>query len=202
MKLDFLNDLWDDQKVASRTHCNKLNSLLTTEIDCISVSEDILKTKYLGNKRWDLHFPKKKVAIEYKSISVSPISGCRAKIVGQSGKINKRNFLSNMRSRTEQAMGCACDLKAEDPEYKVGYLLIFVLDRNTTPIIPKLQIDNSLSKFDRMVKNNLYDFFCPMITFGVDQHYELLKNYKFNKFIKDIKNVESKYIQSLEEFFV
>jgi hypothetical protein len=52
-----------------------------------------------------------------------------------------------------------------------------------------------------MIKNNLYNFFCPLITFGIDDHMELSEYYTMQRFIEEIKSVETVETNSLEKFF-
>jgi hypothetical protein len=79
--------------------------------------------------------------------------------------------------------------------------MVFTLQKESNLLIPKKIIDKVIDQFDKMIKNNLYNFFCPLITFGIDDHMELSESYTMQRFIEEIKSVETVETNSLEKFF-
>jgi hypothetical protein len=79
--------------------------------------------------------------------------------------------------------------------------MVFTLKKESNLLIPKKIIDKVIDQFDKMIKNNLYNFFCPLITFGPDDHMELSESYTMQRFIEEIKSVETVETNSLEKFF-
>jgi hypothetical protein len=199
MDLSFLNDYWTQVRVTSNKHFNSLNSHLHGEVNCNSIAEDKIKTLYRGSKKWDIHFPLKKVAIEYKTIATQQQSQFILKAHKNSSPYG--NLKRNIGNRIEEAIGSAIDVKHYDNEYKLGYLMVFTLKRESNLLIPKKTIDRVINQFDKMIKNNLYNFFCPLITFGIDDHKELSESYTMQRFIEEIKSVETVETNSLEKFF-
>jgi len=199
MDLSFLNDYWTQVRVTSNKHFNSLNSYLHREVNCNSIAEDKIKTLYRGSKKWDIHFPLKKVAIEYKTIATQQQSQFILKAHKNSSPYG--NLKRNIGNRIEEAIGSAIDVKHYDSEYKLGYLMVFTLKRENNLLMPKKIIDKVIDQFDQMVKNDIYNFFCPLITFGIDDHMELSKSYTVDRFIKEIKSVQTVENNSLEKFF-
>jgi hypothetical protein len=200
MDLSFLNNYWTQDNVASNKHFNALNVHLHKEVNCNSIAEDKIKTMYRGSKQWDIHFPLKKVAIEYKTIATQQKSELFLK-TNQTVK-PYGNLRRNIGNRIEEAIGAAVDVKHYDNEYKLGYLMVFTLQKESNLLIPKKIIDKVINQFDKMIKNNLYNFFCPLITFGIDDHMELSESYTMQRFIEEIKSVETVETNSLEKFFI
>jgi hypothetical protein len=99
-------------------------------------------------------------------------------------------------------MGSAIDVKHFDPDYRLGYIMVFTLQRSHNLLLPKKLTDDVTLKFDKMIKNGLYDFFCPMITFGMGDHLQLSTKYTFDKFINDINLIPSNNKKSLDDFFI
>lgn len=177
MNLDFLNDYWltcmTQEGISSNKHFISLDKCLISEIESPGIREDPIKTMYRGTKRWDMHFPQKEIAIEYKSIS--------------------EHIGASVCHRTDEAIGSAIDLKHLNPDYKLGYLLVFAV-KNKIEMNP---INRAISAFDKMVKNNIYDYFCPLLTYGKDNHEELSTDYTFERFITEIKNKKETNINPL-----
>ncbi len=141
-----------------------------------------MKTKYKGTKKWDMHFPEKRIAIEYKT--VSDVGG------------SQHYMGSCINHRIEEAIGAAIDLKYQHKDYKLGYIWIFAFrNKNNIPN----QVQKAICSFEKMLDDNLYDFFFPAITFGIDRHQELSKTYTFSRFITDIKNQPTIEISPLEK---
>jgi len=199
MDLSFLNDYWTQARVFSNKHFNSLNSHLHKEVNCNSIAEDKIKTLYKGSKKWDMHFPLKKVAIEYKTIATQQQTQFVLKVHKTSNRYG--NLKRNIGNRIEEAIGSAIDLKHYDNEYKLGYLMVFTMKKENNLLMPKKIIDKVINQFDLMIKNNIYNFFCPLITFGIDDHMELSKSYTIDRFISEIKSVQTVDNNSLEKFF-
>ena len=173
-KLNFLDYYWeivgpdfDFSNISKNQHFNPLNTFLLNEIKCAGIIEDKIPTKYCRTKKWDMHFPEKKVAIEYKSLP------CR--------------HAKNLNNRLEEAIGCGIDLKANDPEYKLGYIMIFPIPAVTEFNYTKL-IEMFVESFEKMVDDKIYDFFCPIKTFGKGLHEEVSEKYNLDTFIKGIQS--------------
>jgi len=178
--LDFLNLYWETcdsfSGISKSRHFLKLDELLTEQISGIGIREDRIPTKYRGIKRWDMHFPEKKVAIEYKTLSSFSKNGTSGGSLGNS-----------LGHRLEEAIGSAFDLKQKDSNYRLGYLMVFVIREHKSN-------DNSVIKraidvFDRLIEDGVYDFFCPLFTRGLNTHGELSETYSFDRFIGDIRAV-------------
>jgi len=123
-----------------------------------------------------MHFPDKKVAIEYKTLSSFSKNGTSG---GSLGK--------GLGNRLEEAIGSAFDLKQKDSNYRLGYLIVFVFrdEKSNYDSVVKRAID----VFDKLIEDGLYDFFCPLFTRGLNTHGELSETYSFNRFIGDIRAV-------------
>jgi len=178
--LDFLNLYWETcdsvSSIRKSRHFLKLDELLTEQISGIGIREDPISTRYKGTKRWDMHFPDKKVAIEYKTLSSFSKNGTSG---GSLGK--------GLGNRLEEAIGSAFDLKQKDSNYRLGYLIVFVFrdEKSNYDSVVKRAID----VFDKLIEDGLYDFFCPLFTRGLNTHGELSETYSFDRFIGDIRAV-------------
>ena len=199
MNLDFLDNYWKQERVFCNKHFDALDSELMTRINSPGIPQDKIKTMYKGQKKWDIHFPAKKVAIEYKTIATEQQTQF---VLKQQPKSPYKNLKRNIGNRIEEAMGSAIDVKHFDPDYKLGYIMVFTLQRSHNLLLPKKLTDDVTSKFDKMIKNGLYDFFCPMITFGMGDHLQLSTKYTFDKFINDINLIPSNNKKSLDDFFI
>ena len=170
--LCFLDEYWEvigteHSRVnkARNKHFELLNSFLKNKIGN-GISECALPCEYRpSGKRWDVNFPDKNIAIEYKSVT--------------SKSIEKQKYM-----RIEEALGCAVDVKEANPNYKLGYIMVFAFTEENDRIIRSKNI--ILDAFDKMVKNGHYDFFCPLQTNGIGQHSEMMEEYSFDKFINGI----------------
>jgi hypothetical protein len=175
-ELHFLNSYWhkcnNHQGIAANKHFLVLDKTLMDAIKSPGIREDVIETKYKGTKKWDMHFPEKKIAIEYKT--VSDVGG------------SNHYMGSCINHRIEEAIGAAIDLKYKHTDYKLGYIWIFVF-RNRDAIVVN-QVNKAIRSFEKMLEDNLYDFFFPAITFGPDDHQELSGVHTFSKFVSDIKN--------------
>jgi hypothetical protein len=200
MDLDFLNNYWMQDRVSRNKHFIPLNSVLCKKINCRGIIDDKIPTRYKGFKTWDIHFPNKKIAIEYKTIATEQ----QEQFVLKNHKRNTpyKNLTRNIGNRIEEAIGCATDIKRYDNQYKLGYVMVFTLRREKNLLMPKEILDKIIDTFDTMVEDGLYDFFCPLITFGMDDHAELSETYSFNNFIEQIKNTPSNNKYGLEHFFI
>ena len=188
--LSFLNDYWnlcdDTEKtlygtISANQHFLKLNSVLIDQIRSAGKTEDSIPTKYRGKKRWDLHFTEKKVLVEYKSVSDT---------FGKDKTTN--NIHKSLSHRIEAAIGCAIDVKHFDSEYKLGYIMVFFMrDRQNARRYKKF-IDDNLKSFYKMMDSGLYDFFCPLISFGKDDHEELSTVYTMDRFLNGIRDTEAR----------
>jgi hypothetical protein len=195
MNCNFLDNYWKQKTIRADKHFDALDVELISKINCPGIPRDKIKTFYKGTKAWDIHFPSKKVAIEYKTIATEQ----KGKTVQNQLHINLKK---HMGSRVEEAIGCAIDLKHFDEEYKLGYILVFTLPRDKNLIMPKTLIDKTILKFEKMVSKNLYNFFCPLITFGIGDHMELSEEYSFERFINDINSVPPINKNTLDGFFI
>jgi hypothetical protein len=178
INLDFLNLYWKTcgeslQHVGANKHFTELDHMLIKEIGSCGIREDTLNTKYKFKKRWDMHFPEKKVAIEYKTISDTTKCGSH---------------------RVEEALGAAVDLKEMYPDYKLGYILVVVVRDN-----PRLKhkpysenlLNRSILSFEKMVEGGWYDYFCPIMTHGIGKHRQMRESYTLEKMISDIRDIPS-----------
>ena len=196
MNVNFLNNYWQQKSVRADKHFDALDKNLLSNINCPGSPREKLKTMYRGTKCWDMHFLQKKVAIEYKTIATEQIINTSM----QRGlHLNLNKSIGN---RIEEAIGSAIDLKHFDPEYKLGYILVFTLPRNKNITIPKKKIDKIITKFDTIVKNKIYDFFCPLMTLGIDDHIELSGEYSYYKFVNEINSVPLKNMGRLAAYLV
>ena len=200
MCLDFLDQYWIHNRVSANKHFAGLNKELISSVGCPAIPEDKIKTMYKGSKRWDLHFVDKKIAIEYKTIATERQQQFVLKV--HDTKALHSNIARNIGNRIEEALGNSKDLKDLHPDYKLGYILVLTLKREDGIIVPKKIIKKTIDTFDKMVKNKVYDFFCPLITFGPNDHEELSKDYTFSKFISQIKNSPRIELSPFAEFFV
>jgi hypothetical protein len=197
MDLNFLNDYWTQETLFSDKHFDSFSNFLKINVCSSGIPCDNLKTAYKGFKNWDMHFPRKKIAIEYKSSAITPND------IGKNNKSGVRgSFTSNVNSRTEEAIGCAVDLKHYDPEYKTGYFVVYSLRREKNIQLPLKIIKKVIARFDRMIENKIYDMYCPIVTFGINDHFELSKKYTFERFINELKEAPEQKTNSLEKFFV
>jgi len=189
-QLDFLNSYWEKcntfEGIASNKHFLNLDKTLMRLVQSPGIREDSIKTRYKGAKKWDMHFPEKKIAIEYKTASV--INGCK----GDMGSI--------VNHRLEEAIGAAVDLKRQNEDYKLGYIWIFVF--RTPNSIAMSQIDKATNAFHRLIEDGIYDFFFPAMTFGVDDHREPSTVYTFSKLIAEIKSQPNMQTTALTELMV
>lgn len=196
--LNFLDDYWMQNTISANKHFYSLNTLLINSVYSTGIPEDTLTTMYKGKKKWDMHFPSKKIAIEYKTIaSETKINNGNLK-----KSCNYLNLRKNVGHRIEEAIGAAIDLKHKKPDYKLGYLLVFTHAKEKNTIPPFNIIETVIDKFDKMINNGVYDFFCPLITFGIENHAELSEKHSFQNFIQYIKNTKEKEISPLQQFFV
>lgn len=168
MNLDFLNEYWNivgseqgTQAIRQNKHFEPLTNLLLKGNNS-GIAEDKIPVKYRPWKKWDLHFPSLRIAIEYKSITSKSIEKCK--------------YL-----RVEEALGSAIDLKKQNDNYRLGFLLVFAFPFENKKIIRAR--DYMISAFNDMVSDGIYDFFCPLQTSSVDNHYELSTKNNFKKFM-------------------
>jgi len=197
MDLNFLNDYWIQESLFSDKHFDSFSNFLKTNVCSSGIPCDNLRTAYKGFKNWDMHFPRKKIAIEYKSSAITPYE------IGINHKnAIRKSFSSNLNSRIEEAMGCAMDLKHHDPEYKTGYFVVYSLKREANIQLPLDIINKAIAIFDRMVENKVYDMYCPVVTFGINDHFELSEKYTFERFMKELKEAPEHKLNSLEQFYV
>ena len=164
-----------------------MNSFITKEINCLSIAEDKLKTKYKGSKKWDLHFPNKKIAIEYKSVCWNDTCN---------------SLIANFGNRIEEAIGMSYDLKHQDPEYKVGYIIVISIPNNFHQPNALNWAHKYVDSCTKMVEAKIFDFFWPVLTKGISDHHEFSEIYNFQKFLNDIKNVPAKYKINLDDFLI
>ena len=191
MELSFLDSYWEfcqkfpDRSVASvafgNHHFKKLNEYLLQEIASPGIAEDCIKTRYRVKKRWDMHFADKKVLVEYKSMSDNETGASRANNIGKTSY-----------NRIEEAIGNAVDTKKANPDYKLGFIYVFFMRDKSNLLKHKKKIDELLTAFERMVEDGVYDFFCPIISFGKGEHMEMSKYYTLNRFLSSIKKIEPK----------
>ena len=173
--LCFLDEYWrtvgnehSQSNKARNKHFESLNHFISNKIGN-GISECKMPCQYRETgKKWDINFPDRNVAIEYKSVTSS------------SSKKQKYN-------RIEEALGSAVDIKETQPEYKLGYIMVFAFTEETDTMTNSKNI--ILNAFDKLVKNGHYDFFCPLQTNGIGKHKELMKEYSFDKFIKEIMSI-------------
>lgn len=202
MNLDFLNDYWINNINANK-HFEKLNVELINSVGSRGIPEDRLKTMYKGFKRWDLHFPEKRIAIEYKTLSTDAKQETLQKYLKRHP--NRGPHYTNLRRnaglRLEEALGCSKDVKDLHKDYKLGYIFVISFDKKQKYEPAEKTINWLISSFDKMIQNKVYDFFCPLITFGIDDHKELSENYTCNKFVEEIKNSPAIEISPFAEFF-
>ena len=187
MNIDFLDDYWTKKNVYVNKHFLKINTFLTNEINAPCIAEDKIKTKYKGGKKWDLHVPSKKIAIEYKSIGID-----------NNSKKAKRNYGNRM----DEALGIAFDVKAYDKEYKLGYVLVCATPAHLCQKPITVWANNYIKFFDRLIDNEVYDFFCILMTKGISNHSQISEKYSMENFIKEINEVPSIHMQGLEPFMV
>lgn len=169
--LNFVDEYWKivgseqgTQQIRQNKHFEPLTNFL---IDTIGegIPEDKVPVKYRRWKKWDINFPKYNTAIEYKSITSKSIEKCK--------------YL-----RIEEALGSAVDVKKQNPNYKLGFLLVFALPEMNDRILKAR--DYMVNTFESMVADGIYDLFCPIQTTSIGNHEELSKIYTFNKFVESI----------------
>jgi hypothetical protein len=173
--LDFVDEYWkivsegqDTQAIRQNKHFVPLTNFLKQSIGG-GISEYRMPVRFRKYKKWDLVFPHLKVAIEYKSITSKSIQKCK--------------YL-----RIEEALGSAIDVKYREKDYKLGFILLFAFPTYDNNILKSRNY--MIKTFDLMVKDGLYDFFCPIQTSGMTNHIELSENYSLPKFINDVKKAE------------
>ena len=172
MNLNFLDEYWNivgseqgTQAIRQNKHFEPLTKLLLETNDS-GIPEDKIPVKYRPWKKWDLHFPSLVTALEYKSITSKSIEKCK--------------YL-----RVEEALGSAIDLKKQNSNYRLGFLLVFAFPFENDRIINAR--DYMLDAFSNMVDDGIYDFFCPLQTSSIGNHCELSKTNTFQKFLSEIK---------------
>ena len=172
MNLNFIDEYWrivgTDQgtkQIRQNKHFEPLTHLLMEKVTG-GVPEDKVPVRYRPWKRWDINFPKISSAIEYKSITSRSIEKCK--------------YL-----RVEEALGSAMDVKYNNKDYKLGFFLVFAFNDINDRVIKAR--DYMIDAFDQMVKDDVYDFFCPIQTEGIGNHKELSKIHTFNKFLESIE---------------
>ena len=186
--LSFLDSYWEFcEKFPSRSassvasgnhHFNTLNEYLLQEIASHGISEYSIKMRYRIKKRWDLCFIDKKVLIEYKSMS---------------DRDNRwLNIGKNAYNMIEKAIGNAVDTKNANPDFKLGYIYVFFLRDRSNLLKHKKKMNELLTAFERMVDDGIYDFFCPIISFGKNDHMEMSNHYTLNRFLFAIKDIKVK----------
>jgi hypothetical protein len=67
-------------------------------------------------------------------------------------------------NRLEEAIGSAFDLKNKDSNYKLGYLIVFVFRDESSNY--DTVVNRAIEVFDKLVRDGVYDFFCPLFTVG------------------------------------
>jgi hypothetical protein len=169
--MDFINEYWNcvggDQhtnKIRQNRHFSLLNSYIVDKTGLPAEIEGNVNCKYRKSKKWDLHFREQKVAIEYKTITSKSLQKCK--------------YL-----RVEEAIGCAVDVKSYDPEYRLGYLVIFAFDK-IDPLIERWR-DWMIDCFDNLLLDGIYDMFCPIQTTGPNNYEFMFED--IDGFIKKIK---------------
>ena len=169
--LDFVDEYWrivgseqGTQQIRQNKHFEPLTKLLLETIG-EGVPEDKVPVKYRPWKKWDINFPKFNTAIEYKSITSKSIEKCK--------------YL-----RVEEALGSAVDVKKKNPNYRLGFLLIFACPETNERVIKAR--DYMVRTFSDMVNDKVYDFFCPIETISLGNHKELSEVHTFKNFIEEI----------------
>lgn len=172
----------DTSLIRKNKHFDELNVYLQNHVDSIAILEDKVPCKYRDWKKWDMHFPDKKVAIEYKTITAKSIQKCK--------------YL-----RVEEALGSSLDVKANDADYKLGFFVLFAFNLNNEriPISVYKWRDWIVSTFGDMVQDGHYDFLCIIQTNGIGSH-EVIGEYGLDQFVEGINNVEGGHQSSLERF--
>ena len=168
MNLDFVDEYWHvvgseqgTQKIRQNKHFKPLTNFLLDK-NSTGVPEDKIPVKYRPWKKWDIHFPSSKTAVEYKSITSKSIEKCK--------------YL-----RVEEALGSAIDLKKKNSDYILGFLLVFAFPFENANVIKAR--DYMLDAFDKMVNDGIYDFFCPIQTTSLGNHKELMESHSFKNFL-------------------
>lgn len=169
--LDFIDEYWHivgseqgTRHIRQNKHFEPLTNFLL-EIIGEGIPEDKVPVKYRPWKKWDINFPKFNTAIEYKSITSKSIEKCK--------------YL-----RIEEALGSAIDVKKKNPNYRLGFLLVFAFSDTNDRVIKAR--DYMVQTFEDMVKDEVYDFFCPIQTSSLGNHKELSKVHTFQNFINKI----------------
>jgi|TARA_R100000027_G_scaffold31489_1_gene23086 hypothetical protein len=170
MNLDFLDEYWNivgseqgTQAIRQNKHFEPLTNVLLKN-NSLGIPEDKIPVKYRPWKKWDMHFPQSLIALEYKSITSKSIEKCK--------------YL-----RVEEALGSAVDLKKQNSNYRLGFLLVFAFPFENDRILSAKKY--MINAFDDMVSDGIYDFFCPLQTNSVGNHYELSKKNSFKKFMME-----------------
>jgi len=169
--LSFMDDYWKvvgseqtTSDIRQNKHFASLTSLLMT-YGGNGIAEAKIPARYRPWKKWDLCFPQTGVAIEYKSVTSKSIEKCK--------------YL-----RIEEAVGSAYDVRAANSDLRMGFLLLFAFNRIDKKIIKSR--DYMIDTFSEMVKDGLYDFFCPLQSTGIGQHEELSTEHTFENFLTNI----------------
>jgi hypothetical protein len=166
--------------VRKNKHFDKLNVYLRNNINSVCILEDNIPGKYRYSKRWDVHFPDKKIAIEYKTMTAKSVC------------VNRNN-------RIEEALGSSVDLKSKDPEYKLGYLMLYAFshDAQKTSYVWR---DRMIEALSQLHKDGHYDFMCIIQTNGIGNH-EILGEYGLDSFVQQINDAKGGHYSSLDNFF-
>jgi len=172
--LIFLDEYWrimgvkqDTCDIRRNKHFDSLNYFLQRNFNCNVIVEDKIPCEFRPEgrgKQWDLHIPSAKIAIEYKTITAKSIARCK--------------YL-----RIEEALGSSIDLRLKNPDYKLGYLMVFAFDTTGSHEEEKGIL---IEAFEKMVDKSFYDFFCPLETNGQGNHRELSGRFTFAHFIDSI----------------
>lgn len=170
--------------VRKNIHFDNLNAYLRNNINSVCILEDNVPCEYREQKKWDIHFPDKKIAVEYKTVTAKSILKCK--------------YL-----RIEEALGSSIDVKTKDPEYKLGFVILFAFNlndylSNSVGNLYKWR-DWMVSTFNRLVEDGYYDFLCIIQTNGVGDH-EALGDFGLNSFIQQINQAKGGYYSSLDHF--
>ena len=180
----YWNTIGEDQdleKIRMNKHFDKLDEYLRLQIDSECVLEDNIPGKYRYSKRWDVHFPDKRVALEYKTMTAKSVC------------VNRNN-------RIEEALGSSVDLKNRHPDYKLGYFMLYAFSPlkaiHETSYVWRNRMVEGLTQLH---KDGYYDFLCIIQTNGIGSH-EVIGEYGLEQFVEGINNVEGGHQSSLERF--
>lgn len=186
--LSFLDEYWDlfdrndrsvKENVSANQHFLRLNTFLLSEIDSPGVCEHSVVTKYKGKKKWDICFPEKKILIEYKSITDS--------VGAKSGN----NLKKTLPHRVCEALGAAVDIKSMNQNHKLGHVFVFFVRDRSNMVRCKRIINQTMRGFERMVEDGIYEYFCPLVSYGKNDHEEFSSVYSFDRFVDQIKTADT-----------